>query len=531
MADYILAIDQGTTSSRAIVFTKDGSIKSVGQLEHQQIYPNPGWVEHDPIEIWDNVREVTGLALTRANITYADLAAVGITNQRETAIVWDKKTGKPVYNAIVWQDTRTNDICAELAAESPDGLARYKRITGLPLATYFSGPKVKWILDNVPGARGKAEAGDLLFGTPDTWILWHMTGGPNGGVHATDVTNASRTLLMDLETLSWRSDISADLGIPMSMLPDIRSSSEVYGTGRSRGLVPGVPIAGILGDQQAASVGEVCFEAGDIKNTYGTGCFLLMNTGTKPVFSDKLLTTVLFKFGENPPDYALEGSIANSGSVVQWLRDNLHFFENAADIENLAKAVDNNGGCYFVPAFSGLYAPLWRPDARGVIVGLTAFVTREHIARAALEAAAYQTRQVMDEMREDSGFAINELKVDGGMSANELAMQFQADQAGVDVVRPLVRETTALGAAYAAGLAVGFWANEADLKANWKEDRRWHPLMAEAERDRLYRQWNKAITKSLDWVDDDTEIPAQEQPTATSPSLLKKTLGLFTKQK
>jgi len=529
MADYILAIDQGTTSSRAIVFTKEGTIKSVGQLEHQQIYPNPGWVEHDPVEIWDNVREVVGLALTRANITYADVAAVGITNQRETAIVWDKNTGKPVYNAIVWQDTRTKDYCAELAAEAPEGLHRYKRITGLPLATYFSGPKVKWILDNVPGAREKAEAGDLLFGTPDSWILWHMTGGPSGGVHATDVTNASRTLLMDLETLQWRKDICADLGIPMSMLPDIRSSSEIYGTGRSRGLVPGVPVAGILGDQQAASVGEVCFTPGDIKNTYGTGCFLLMNIGDRPVFSEQLLTTVLFKFGDNQPVYALEGSIANSGSVVQWLRDNLHFFENAADIEKLAAQVDNNGGCYFVPAFSGLYAPLWRPDARGVIVGLTAFVTREHIARAALEAAAYQTRAVMEEMREDSGFEINELKVDGGMSANELAMQFQADQAGVEVVRPLVRETTALGAAYAAGLAVGFWANEAELKANWKEDRHWYPKMVEAERDRLYRQWNKAITKSLDWVDDDTDIPTPPEP--EQPSFLKKTFGRFSKPK
>ncbi|MCL1800703.1 MAG: glycerol kinase GlpK [Promicromonosporaceae bacterium] len=507
MADYILSIDQGTTSTRSIVFDRSGKIVSVGQLEHAQIYPQPGWVEHDPKEIWRNAREVVGLALTRADITYASVAAVGITNQRETAVVWDKTNGEPVYNAIVWQDTRTSDICDELADGSPLGRDRYRQITGLPLATYFSGPKVKWILDNVPGAREKAERGDLLFGNTDAWLLWHMTGGSNGGVHATDVTNASRTLLMDLETLTWREDICADLGIPLSMLPKIRSSSEVYGTARSQGLIPGVPIAGILGDQQAASVGEVCFEVGDAKNTYGTGSFLLMNTGTKPVRSEQLLTTVLYKFGDQPQVYALEGSIANVGSVVQWLRDNLGFFAAAPEIEGMARAVDNNGGCYFVPAFSGLFAPYWRTDARGAIVGLTAFVTKDHIARAALEAAAYQTRAVMEAMKRDSGVTLRELKADGGMSGNSFVMQFQADQLGVDVVRPMVRETTALGAAYAAGLAVGFWADEAELKANWKENHRWHPEMPDDERQRLYRKWNKAVTRTFDWVDDDTAIP------------------------
>ena len=503
MAKYILAIDQGTTSTRAIVFSHDGRQIASGQLEHAQIYPQPGWVEHDPVEIWNNAREVTGLALTRADVTYQDIAAVGITNQRETVIVWNRHTGEPVYNAIVWQDMRTQELCEELA--NVYGREEFKRVTGLPPNTYFSGPKIKWILDNVAGARELAQAGDLLFGTMDTWLLWHMTGGPNDGVHATDVTNASRTLLMDLKTLNWREDICELLGIPLSMLPAIKSSSEIYGIGRTSGLISGVPIAGILGDQQAASVGQVCFDVGSAKNTYGTGCFMLLNTGTTPVYSQDLLTTILYKFDGQPAVYALEGSIANSGSAVQWLRDNLGFFEAAKDIEASALKVPDNGGCYFVPAFSGLFAPLWRPDARGTIVGLTAFVTKDHIARAALEATAYQTRTIMDVMQADSGVILKELKVDGGMTANELVMQFQADQLGVDVIRPKVRETTALGAAYAAGLAVGFWANEAELVANWAEDKRWSATMSPEVRDKLYRKWNKAVTKSFDWMDDDSE--------------------------
>ncbi|MFV2143504.1 MULTISPECIES: glycerol kinase GlpK [Isoptericola] len=503
MADYVLAIDQGTTSSRAIVFDHSGRSVSTGQIEHDQIFPRAGWVEHNAEQIWNNVREVVGLALTRGNISHEDLAAVGITNQRETAVVWDKNTGKPVYNAIVWQDTRTQAIAEELGGdEGPD---KYKSIVGLPLATYFSGPKIKWILDNVDGAREAAEKGDLLFGNTDTWVVWNMTGGPEGGVHVTDVTNASRTMLMDLDTLSWREDIAADMGIPMSMLPEIRSSSEVYGRGRPRGMVPGVPIAGILGDQQAATFGQACFEVGTAKNTYGTGNFMLLNTGTEKVPSENgLLTTVCYKIGDADPVYALEGSIAVTGSLVQWLRDNLGLFADAPDIEYLAGKVENNGGAYFVPAFSGLFAPYWRPDARGALVGLTRFVDRNHIARAALEATAFQTREVMDAMKADSGVELTELKVDGGMVANELLMQFQADQLGVDVVRPEVAETTALGAAYAAGIAVGFWQGESDVTENWVEGKRWTPSMAEDERERLYRQWKKAVTKTFDWVDEDS---------------------------
>ena len=503
MADYVLAIDQGTTSSRAIVFDHSGRSVSTGQIEHDQIFPRAGWVEHNAEQIWNNVREVVGLALTRGNISHEDLAAVGITNQRETAVVWDKNTGKPVYNAIVWQDTRTQAIAEELGGdEGPD---KYKSIVGLPLATYFSGPKIKWILDNVDGAREAAEKGDLLFGNTDTWVVWNMTGGPEGGVHVTDVTNASRTMLMDLDTLSWREDIAADMGIPMSMLPEIRSSSEVYGRGRPRGMVPGVPIAGILGDQQAATFGQACFEVGTAKNTYGTGNFMLLNTGTEKVPSENgLLTTVCYKIGDADPVYALEGSIAVTGSLVQWLRDNLGLFADAPDIEYLAGKVENNGGAYFVPAFSGLFAPYWRPDARGALVGLTRFVDRNHIARAALEATAFQTREVMDAMKADSGVELTELKVDGGMVANELLMQFQADLLGVDVVRPEVAETTALGAAYAAGIAVGFWQGESDVTENWVEGKRWTPSMAEDERERLYRQWKKAVTKTFDWVDEDS---------------------------
>ncbi|MFI2489635.1 glycerol kinase GlpK [Promicromonospora kroppenstedtii] len=502
MADYVLAIDQGTTSTRAIVFNHGGTIVSTGQIEHDQIFPKAGWVEHKPDQIWDNTRQVVGLALTKANINHTDLAAVGITNQRETTVVWDKTTGKPVYNAIVWQDTRTQAIVDELAGS--EGADKYKAIVGLPLATYFSGPKVKWILDNVEGAREAADRGDLLFGNTDAWVLWNMTGGVDGGVHVTDVTNASRTMLMDLDTLSWREDIASDMGIPLSMLPEIRSSSEVYGTGRPRGMVPGVPIAGILGDQQAATFGQACFDVGTAKNTYGTGNFMLLNTGTEKVPSENgLLTTVCYKIGDAAAVYALEGSIAVTGSLVQWLRDNLGLFADAQDVEWFARKVDDNGGAYFVPAFSGLFAPYWRPDARGALVGLTRYVNRNHIARAALEATAYQTREVMDAMKADSGVDLTELKVDGGMVANELLMQFQADQLGVDVVRPVVAETTALGAAYAAGIAVGFWKGESDVTANWAEDRRWSPDMDEKERDRLYRSWKKAVTKTFDWVDAD----------------------------
>ncbi|MGP5071024.1 glycerol kinase GlpK [Arthrobacter rhombi] len=499
---YVLAIDQGTTSSRAIVFTHEGTIHSVGQLEHDQIFPRAGWVEHNPEQIWDNVREAVGQALTRGNISHQDLAAVGITNQRETTVVWDKNTGKPVYNAIVWQDTRTQKIAEELGGS--EGAEKYKSRVGLPLATYFSGPKIKWILDNVDGAREAADRGDLLFGNTDTWVLWNMTGGTDGGVHVTDVTNASRTMLMNIDSLTWNEDIAADMGVPLSMLPDIRSSSEVYGHGRKRGMVPDVPIAGILGDQQAATFGQACFQKGSAKNTYGTGNFMLLNTGTEPVASKNgLLTTVCYKIGDAPQVYALEGSIAVTGSLVQWLRDNLGLFEDAADIEYYANKVDNNGGAYFVPAFSGLFAPHWRADARGALVGLTRFVNKNHIARAALEATAFQTLEVLDAMNADSGVDLTELRVDGGMVANELLMQFQADILNVDVVRPEVAETTALGAAYAAGIAVGFWNGEEDVTANWREGKRWSPAMDSKERDRQYRLWKKAVTKTLDWVDDD----------------------------
>lgn len=505
MADYILAIDQGTTSSRAIVFNHSGQIVSTGQKEHEQIFPKPGWVEHNPMEIWDNIREVVGLALTRANLTYRDIAAVGITNQRETAVVWDRETGEPVYNAIVWQDTRTNKICEELGALG-GGADRYKAKVGLPLATYFSGPKIRWILDNVEGARAKAEAGQLAFGNTDAWVLWNMTGGVNGGVHVTDVTNASRTMLMDLSTLDWDAEIAGEMGIPMSMLPTIKSSSEVYGHGREGGMVPGVPISGILGDQQAATFGQACFEPGNAKNTYGTGNFMLLNTGTEAVPSKNgLLTTVCYKIGDKPAVYALEGSIAVTGSLVQWLRDNLGIISSAPEVEDLAKTVEDNGGAYFVPAFSGLFAPYWRSDARGALVGLTRYVNKGHIARAALEAVAFQTREVLDAMNADSGVPLTELKVDGGMIANNTLMQFQADVLGVPVVRPVVAETTALGAAYAAGIAVGFWAGEQDVIDNWAEDKRWSPDMDDAHREKTYRNWKKAVTKTFDWVDADTE--------------------------
>ena len=499
---YVLAIDQGTTSSRAIIFDHGGHIVAVGQKEHEQIFPRAGWVEHDAVEIWDNVREVVAQALAKAQLNKKDLSAVGITNQRETTLVWDRNTGEPVYNAIVWQDTRTQKIVEELGGEA--GADKYKAAVGLPLATYFSGPKVKWILDNVEGARERAEAGDLVMGTMDTWVLWNLTGGVNGGVHVTDVTNASRTMLMDLKTLDWDPAIAADMTIPMSMLPKIKSSAEVYGVGREQGLLAGIPIAGILGDQQAATFGQACFERGMAKNTYGTGCFMLMNTGEEIVPSKNgLLTTLCYKIGDTKPVYALEGSIAVTGSLVQWLRDNLRMFDSAPEVEALAATVENNGGAYIVPAFSGLFAPYWRADARGALVGLTRYVNRGHIARAVLEATAFQTREVLDAMEADSGVKLTELKVDGGMTANGTLMQVQADQLGVDVVRPVVAETTALGAAYAAGIAVGYWSGEQDVIDNWAEDKRWAPEMDQAERDRLYRNWKKAVTKTFDWVDDD----------------------------
>jgi len=506
MADktYILAIDQGTTSTRAMVFDHSGSVISVDQVEHEQIFPKAGWVEHDGIEIWENTRKVIGGALSKANLNSKNIAAVGITNQRETAMVWEKATGKPIYNAIVWQDTRTQKIVDKLAGD--EGADKYKATVGLPLATYFSGPKVMWILDNVDGAREKAENGELLFGNTDTWVLWNLTGGAeNDGVHVTDVTNASRTMLMDLDTLSWDESIAADMGIPMSMLPEIKSSSEVYGECKP-GVLNGTPVAGILGDQQAATFGQACLEKGTAKNTYGTGNFMLLNTGEEKVPSENgLLTTVCYKIGDQKPVYALEGSIAVTGSLVQWMRDNLKMIKDAAEIEELAASVDDNGGAYFVPAFSGLFAPHWRSDARGALVGLTRFVNRGHIARAVLEATAFQTREVLDAMNADSGVPLTELKVDGGMVVNETLMQFQADILGVDVVRPKVAETTALGAAYAAGLAVGYWENDEDITNNWGEDKRWTPNMDDDERERLYRNWKKAVTKTLDWVDDDVD--------------------------
>jgi glycerol kinase len=504
MSQYVLSIDQGTTSSRAILFDAAGQIVSSGQKEHEQLFPKAGWVEHDPHEVWANVREVVGNALTSADVTHENVAAVGIANQRETAVVWDRTTGKAIYNAIVWQDTRTQKIIERLAQNG--GLDRYKATVGLPLATYFAGPKVMWILENVERAREKAEAGDLLMGTMDSWLVWNMTGGINGGVHVTDVTNASRTMMMDLKTLSWDESIAQDMGIPMSMLPEIRSSAEVYGEGRHGGMLPGVPIAGILGDQQAATFGQACFEVGMAKNTYGTGNFMLMNTGEEIVPSEHgLLTTVCYKIGDRPAVYALEGSVAVTGSLVQWMRDNLGLIKRAEEIEPLAASVDDNGGAYFVPAFSGLFAPYWRSDARGALVGLTRYVTAGHIARAVLEATAFQTAEVLEAMRADSGVDLKELKVDGGMVANEVLMQFQADLLDVEVVRPKVAETTALGAAYAAGIAIGFWSGEQDVIDNWAAGKRWSPQMEDDERARLMRNWKKAVTKTMDWVDDDVE--------------------------
>jgi glycerol kinase len=492
------ALDQGTTSTRFMIFDHAGAVVGIDQKEHEQIYPKPGWVEHDANEIWTRSVEVIRGALDKAGITAADLAAVGVTNQRETTVVWDRRTGKPIHNAIVWQDTRTADICNELAKDG--GQDRLRPKVGLPLATYFSGPKVKWILENVEGARAKAEAGDLLFGNIDSWCIWNLTGGPDGGVHVTDVTNASRTMLMNLETLDWDPEILKLMGIPRSMLPTIKASSEVYG--HAKGDLAGVPVAGDLGDQQAALFGQTCFSAGEAKNTYGTGCFMLLNTGTKPVQSKSgLLTTLGYKIGDQPAVYALEGSIAITGALVQWLRDNLGMIKTSPEIEELAKTVDDNGGVYFVPAFSGLFAPYWKNDARGVIAGLTRYVNKGHIARAVLEATAWQTREVLDAMNADSGVALTALKVDGGMVYNELLMQFQSDVLAVPVIRPKVAETTALGAAYAAGLAVGFWGAVEDLRENWIKDKEWHPALDPATRDKEYKLWKKAVTRTFDWVE------------------------------
>ncbi len=499
MASYVGAIDQGTTSTRFIVFDQSGRIVSVSQKEHEQIYPKPGWVEHDPEEIWRRLGDVVAEAMEARALRPSDLAAIGITNQRETTVVWDRNSGKAVHNAIVWQDTRVADDVAAFAAKG--GQDRYRDKTGLPLTTYFSGLKIRWILDNVPGARAAAEAGDLVFGNMDTYVIWRLTGGVNGGAHVTDVTNASRTQLMNLATLDWDGAILADFGIPKSMLPRIRSSSEVYGTASVKA-VEGAPIAGVLGDQQAALFGQACFKPGEAKNTYGTGCFMLMNTGEKAVPSKSgLLTTVGYKIGDKPAVYALEGSIAITGALVQWLRDNLGLIEKSSDIETLARTVDDNGGLYFVPAFSGLYAPYWKDNARGVIAGLTRFVNKGHIARAAIEATAYQVRDALDAMEIDSGVRLTELRVDGGMVVNTLLMQFQADILNRPVVRPVVRETTALGAAYAAGLAVGFFKNTEELAANWAEDHRWRPNMDEATRADHYRLWKKAVTRTFDWTD------------------------------
>ena len=496
MAQYAAAVDQGTTSTRFMVFDHSGQVVSVDQKEHEQIYPKPGWVEHDPMEIWQRTQEVVRAGLDKVKV--ADIAAVGVTNQRETTVVWERSTGRPVYNAIVWQDTRTDQICNELASDG--GQDRFRAKTGLPIATYFSGPKIKWILDNVDGVRSKAESGEVLFGNIDTFVIWQLTGGPDGGVHVTDVSNASRTMMMNLETLDWDDEILGILDVPKAMLPQIRASSEVYG--ESKNGLAGIPVAGDLGDQQAALFGQTCFSVGEAKNTYGTGNFLLLNTGTEPVPSKSgLITTLAYKIGDQPAIYCLEGSIAITGALVQWLRDNIGLISSAPEIENLAKTVDDNGGVYFVPAFSGLFAPYWKSNARGVIAGLTRYVTRGHIARAALEATAWQSREVADAMNADSGVELASLKVDGGMVQNELLMQFQADVLGVPVIRPTVAETTSLGAAYAAGLAVGFWSEVEDLRANWGKDKEWQPQMDPQEREKEYTFWKKAVTRSFDWLD------------------------------
>jgi glycerol kinase len=499
LPDYIAAIDQGTTSTRFIVFDRSGCAVAVAQKEHEQIYPKPGWVEHNPEEIWRRTQEVIAEALQKGGLQASDVAAIGITNQRETTVLWNRETGKPVANAIVWQDTRVANDVTEFAKAGGQG--RFRAKTGLPLSTYFSGLKLRWILEHVPGVRKLAESGEILFGNIDTFLVWHLTGGPRGGIHITDVTNASRTQLMNLETLHWDAEILAAFGIPEKMLPQIRSSSEVYGIAAESALT-GVSIAGILGDQQAALVGQTCFEPGEAKNTYGTGCFLLMNTGTRKVDSKcGLLTTVGYKFGDEPVRYVLEGSIAITGALVQWLRDNLGLIQTSADIESLAKTVQDNGGVYFVPAFSGLYAPYWKDNARGVIAGLTRYANKGHLARAVLEATAFQTRDVLEAMEQDCRVRLAALRVDGGMVNNDLLMQFQADILNRPVVRPVTKDaTTALGAAYAAGLAVGYFQDLNDLRANWAVDHTWNPRLADQKREETYRMWKRAISRSFDWI-------------------------------
>jgi len=501
MVKYIASVDQGTTSTRCMLFNHSGQIVSSHQLEHTQIYPKPGWVEHDPYEIWERTQVVIKGALRQAKAKASDIAAVGITNQRETAVVWDKLTGEIYFNAIVWQDTRTDKIIAKLAQEG--GQNRFQTRVGLPLATYFSGPKIRWILDNVEGVRQAAEQGRAVFGNIDTWVIWNLTGGVNGGLHLTDVTNASRTMLMDLKTLNWDTEICKIMGIPIQMLPEIYPSSQVYGYTKADGPFGGViPVSGDLGDQQAATVGQTCFDPGEAKNTYGTGCFMILNTGEEIVISKNgLLTTLCYQFEGEKPTYALEGSIAITGALVQWLRDNIGLIENAPDIEGLAKTVEDNGGMYFVPAFSGLFAPYWRSDARGVIVGLTRFINRGHIARAALEATAFQTREVLDAMRIDSGVDLTVLKVDGGMVQNDLLMQIQADVLQVPVIRPKVAETTALGAAYAAGRAVEFWKNKDEMRSNWIKDKVWTPDKNSSLKDKKFHEWKKAVTRTFDWIE------------------------------
>jgi glycerol kinase len=498
MADYVGAVDQGTTSTRFMIFDHAGAVVGVDQKEHEQIYPKPGWVEHDPKEIWQRAQEVIEGGLAKAKISASDLAAVGVTNQRETTVIWDKATGEPVYNALVWQDTRTQGVVDELSADG--GQDRFRAKAGLPLATYFSGTKAKWLLENVEGLRARAENGEVLFGNIDTFVIWHLTGGPDGGVHVTDVSNASRTMLMNLETLDWDDELLGAFGVPRAILPKISPSSAVYG--EAKGALAGIPVSGDLGDQQAATFGQAAFDVGDAKNTYGTGNFMLLNTGTDMVPSKSgLLTTLGWKLGDAPAVYCLEGSIAITGALVQWMRDNLGFIKTSPEIEELAKTVEDNGGMYFVPAFSGLFAPYWRGDARGAIVGLTRYVNKGHFARAALEATAWQTREVLDAMEADSGVKLKELKVDGGMVYNDLLMQFQADSLQVPVVRPKVAETTALGAAYAAGLAVGFWGSYEDLRKNWGMDKTWTPQIDASEIEREYAQWKKAVTRTFDWLD------------------------------
>jgi glycerol kinase len=503
MSKFVAAVDQGTTSTRCMLFNDQGQVVTSSQKEHRQIYPQPGWVEHDPLEVWQTTQKVIRESVSKVGAAPGDISAVGITNQRETTLIWDKRTGKPYYNAIVWQDTRTKEICDGLASDG--GQDRFRQKVGLPLATYFSGPKIKWILDNVEGVREAADRGNALFGTMDTWLIWWLTGGPSGGVHVTDVTNASRTMLMDLRSLDWDADILEIMGIPRQMLPRIVPSSDPNPWGNTLPDGPfgsAIPVCGDLGDQQSATVGQVCFNPGEAKNTYGTGCFMLLNTGTDIVPSQSgSLTTLCYKIGEKPAVYALEGSIAMTGALVQWLRDNLGLISEAPQVEELARSVEDNGGIYFVPAFSGLFAPYWRSDARGVIVGLTRYINKGHLARAALEATAYQTREVLEAMKKDSGVNLKSLKVDGGMVHNNLLMQFQADILDVPVVRPKISETTALGAAYAAGLAVGVWNDLEDLRAKWQEDRTWVPQMDEKNRTQLFNGWRKAVERAFNWVE------------------------------